>query len=61
MTMKTQLKTYQVQQKQFYEGILEQYNPTSRKEKHRIGNLTLYLKQLEKENKTPKLVEGKNS
>ena len=60
MTMKTQLKTYQVQQKQFYEGILEQYNPTSRKEKHRIGNLTLYLKQLEKEEQK-KLVEEKKS
>ena len=34
------------------------------KEKHRIDNITLYLKQLEKEQhqkKTPKLVEGKKS
>ena len=32
-------------------------------EKHRIGNLTLHLKQLEKEEqqKNPKLVEGKKS
>ena len=34
----------------------------TRKEKHRIDSLTLYLKQLEKdEQKTPKLVEGKKS
>ena len=32
-----------------------------KQEKHRIDNVTLHLKQLEKENKTPKLVEGKNS
>ena len=32
------------------------------KEKHRIYNLTLHLKQLEKENKNPtKLAEGKKS
>ena len=29
MTMKTQLKTYGMQQKQFQEGSLQQYNPTS--------------------------------
>ena len=29
--------------------------------KHQIDNLTLHLKQLEKEQKTPKLVEGKKS
>ena len=33
-----------------------------KQEKHRIDNLTLYLKQLEKKNKKPpKLVEGKKS
>ena len=34
-----------------------------KQEKHQIDNLTLYLKQLEKEQKknTPKLVEGKKS
>ena len=36
-----------------------------KQEKHRIDNLTLYLKQLEKEEeeekKTPKLAEGKKS
>ena len=30
-----------------------------KREKHRIDNLTLHLKQLVKEQKTPKLVEGK--
>ena len=29
-----------------------------KQEKHQIDNLTLYPKQLEKEQKTPKLVEG---
>ena len=33
MTMKTQLKTYRMQQKKFLEGSLWQYNPTSRKRK----------------------------
>ena len=33
-----------------------------KQEKHRIDNLTLHLKQLEKQNrKAPKLVEGKKS
>ena len=33
-----------------------------KQEKHRMENLTLHLKQLEKEEqKTPKLVEGKKS
>ena len=32
-----------------------------KQEKHRIENLTLHLKQLVKEQKTPKLVEGKKS
>ena len=35
MTMKTQqLKTYGMQQKQFYEGSLDQYNPNSRNKKN---------------------------
>ena len=35
MTMKTQqLKTYGMQQKQFSEGNLQQYNPISRKKKN---------------------------
>ena len=32
-----------------------------KREKHRIDNLTLHLKQRVKEQKTPKLVEGKKS
>ena len=32
-----------------------------KQEKHRIDNVTLHLKQLEKEQKSPKLVEGKTS
>ena len=32
-----------------------------KQEQHQIDNLTLHLKQLEKEQKTPKLVEGKKS
>ena len=31
-----------------------------KQEKHQIDNLTLHIKQLEKEQKAPKLVEGKN-
>jgi len=35
MTMKTwQLKTYGMQPKQFSEGSLQQYNPTSRNKKN---------------------------
>ena len=32
-----------------------------KQEKHQIDNLTLHLKQLEKEEKNPKLGEGKKS
>ena len=32
-----------------------------KQEKHQIDNLTLHLKQLGKEQKTPKLAEGKKS
>ena len=64
MTMKTrQLKTYGIQQKQFKQGRLQQYNPTLRKkkkEKHEIDKKTLQLKQLEKE-EGKKVVEGKKS
>ena len=39
-----------MQQKQFQEGNLQQYNPTSRNKKNiEWTNLTLHLKQLEKE------------
>ena len=33
----------------------------NKQEKHQMDKLTLHLKQLEKEQKTPKLVEGKIS
>ena len=61
MAMKTQqLKTYGMQQKQFQEGNLEQYNPTSRNKRNQINNLTLYLKQREKEEQTyPKISRRK--
>ena len=61
MAVKTQqLKIYGMQQKQFEEGSLQQYNPTSRNKKNieqMLGvNLTLHLKQLEKEEqKSPKI------
>ena len=32
-----------------------------KQEKHQINNLTLHLKQLKKDRKTPQLVEGKKS
>ena len=32
-----------------------------KQERHQINKITLHLKQLEKEQKTPKLVEGKKS
>ena len=52
MTMKTrQLKTYGMQQKQSY---------LKKQEKHRIDNLTLQLKQLEREEqKHPKISRRK--
>ena len=45
------------------EGDLVIQSYLKKQEKHRIDNLTLHLKQLEKEEqqKTPKLVEGKKS
>ena len=65
MTMKTQqLKTYGMQQKQSYEGSLQQYNPTSRKTSNRQLNFTSKTtgkRRTKKKKKTPKLVEGKKS
>jgi len=54
MTVKTQLKIYGIQQKQFLRGkfiAIQSY--FKKQEKHQIDNLTLHLKQLEKEQKTP--------
>ena len=61
--MKTrQLKTYGLQQKQFLDESLQQYNPTSRNKKKKIDNPTLHLKQLKnEEEEEQKLVEGKKS
>ena len=42
MTVKTQLKTYEMQQKQFI--AIQSY--LKKQEKHRLDNLTLHLKQL---------------
>ena len=62
MTMKTQLKTYGMQQKQFSEGSLQQYNPTSRNKKTSNREHILTCKTTEKKNKkSPKLAEGKKS
>ena len=54
MTTKTQLsKTYRMQQKQFYLG---------KQKKSQINNLTLHLKQLEREERQkPKSAEVKKS
>ena len=63
MAIKTlQLETYGMQQKQFQEGSLQQYSPTSRNKKTSNRQLNFTLKQLEKEEqKTPKLEDGKKS
>ena len=63
MTVKTwQLKTYGIQQKQFWGKIIAVQSYLKKQEKHRIDNLTLHLEQLEKEaQNNPKLVEGKKS
>ena len=56
MTVKTQLKTYEMQQKQFI--AIQSY--LKKQEKHRLDNLTLYLRQLEKqEQKDPKISRRK--
>ena len=59
MTTKTQQpNTYGMQQKQFQDGSLQQYNLTSRNKK--INNLNLHLEQLEKEEQTkPKVSRRK--
>ena len=54
MTVKTQLKIYGIQQKQFLRGkfiAIQSY--FKKQEKHQIDNLTLHLKQWEKEQKNP--------
>ena len=62
MTMKTQqLKTYGMQQSSSKREIYRYTILPQETRKHQIDNLTLHLKQLEKEQKTPKLVEGKKS
>ena len=61
MTMKTQLKTYGMQQKQFEQGSLQQYNPISGNKKNiRQPNITPKTTGKRTKNK-PKLVEGKKS
>ena len=55
MTVKTQLKIYGIQQKQFLRGkfiAIQSY--LKKQEKHQIDNLTLHLKQLEKEEQKKK-------
>ena len=54
MTVKTQLKTYEMQQKQavLRGKFIAIQSHLKKQEKHQIGNLTLYLKQLEKEEQT---------
>ena len=60
MTIKTWWLTTHGIQENFYEGSLKEYNPTSRNEKkNQINNLNLYLKQVEKENKSPKVSRRK--
>ena len=50
MAMKTwQLKTYGMQQKQFWGNFIAIQSYLKKQEKHQIDNLTLHLKQLEKE------------
>ena len=62
MTMKTQLKTYGMQQKQFLEGSFYQYNPTSRKRKASNKQPNYTPKTTGKRRKNPpKLVEGRKS
>ena len=61
MTMKTQLKTYGMQQKQFLEGSLYQYNPTSRKRKasNKQPNYTPKTTGKRRTKKTPKITRRK--
>ena len=54
MTMKTwQFKTYGMQQKQFWGNFIAIQSYLKKQEKHQIDNLTLHLKQLEKEEQNP--------
>ena len=60
MTMKTrQLKTYGMQQKQFWGKFTAIQSYLKKQEKHWVDNLNLHLKQLEKEQKTPKISRRK--
>ena len=60
MTMKTQqLKTYGMQQRQLRGKFIALQSYLRKQEKHQIDNLTLYLKQLEKEEKTTKISRRK--
>ena len=61
MTVK-QLKTCGMQQKRSKRKVYSNTILPQETRKHRIDNLTLHLKQLEKEQqKPPKLVKGKKS
>ena len=55
-----QLKTYAAKAV-IREKFIAIQSYLKKQEKHRIDNVTLHLKQLEKEQKSPKLVEGKTS
>ena len=60
MTMKTQQHiTYGIQKKLLRGKFIAIQSYLKKQEKHQIYNLTLYLKQLEREQKTPKLIERK--
>ena len=61
MTMKTwQLKTYDAAKAVLRGKLTAIQSYLKKQEKHQIDNLTLHLKQLEKEEQnTPELVEGK--
>ena len=61
MAMKTrQLKTYGMRQKQFQGEIIAIQSYIEKQEKHRTANLTLHLRQQEKEEQTtPKISRRK--
>ena len=63
MTMKTQLKTMGLAKAVLRGKFIVIQSYLKKQEKHRRDNLTLHLKQLEKEEKQQqqKLVEGKKS
>ena len=59
MTMKTQqLKTYGMQQKQLRGKFIVIQSYLRKQEKHQIDNLTLHLKQLEKEEQQKKKIQN---